>query len=32
VPITHRYDLADAPKALADFAGGALGKLAITVS
>jgi NADPH:quinone reductase-like Zn-dependent oxidoreductase len=32
VPITHTYALAQAPKALADFAAGAVGKYAITIN
>lgn len=31
VPITHTYPLDEAPRALEDFAGGSLGKLAISV-
>lgn len=31
VPITRTYRLAEVPQALADFAAGALGKLAITI-
>ena len=31
VPISRTYPLADAPQALADFAGGTLGKLAVSV-
>ena len=31
VPITRTYQLAEVPKALADFAGGTLGKLAVTI-
>ena len=32
VPISRSYDLADVPQALADFARGSLGKLAVTVA
>ncbi|MEV6339975.1 NADP-dependent oxidoreductase [Nocardia vinacea] len=32
VPITKRYELADAPTAIADFIGGTLGKLAVTIA
>jgi NADPH:quinone reductase-like Zn-dependent oxidoreductase len=31
VPTSRTYDLADVPRALADFSGGTLGKLAITL-
>ena len=31
VPIQRTYVLADAPRALADFASGTLGKLAVTI-
>ena len=31
VPIERTYALADVPQAFADFAGGTLGKLAVTV-
>jgi NADPH:quinone reductase-like Zn-dependent oxidoreductase len=31
VPVTRTYPLADVPQALADFAAGALGKLAVTI-
>jgi NADPH:quinone reductase-like Zn-dependent oxidoreductase len=31
VPISRTYELADAPRALADFTGGTLGKLAVSV-
>jgi len=31
VPVTRRYPLSDAPRALTDFTAGAVGKLAITI-
>ena len=31
VPITRTYRLAEVPQGLADFAGGTLGKLAVTI-